>query len=119
MNLYETIGNLLAAFVVGMLAYLVPKVKSWLEAKTNKDTADWLMQLVTSFCRAAEQLYKAQDPDGTMRNQYVRTNLQALGIEITESVINMIESAVWEINTETKKAQIQDKALAAGDDQDE
>ena len=29
---------------------------------------------------------------------------RALGVEITEAVINMIEGAVWEINTENKKA---------------
>ena len=28
-NLYEITGNLLAAFVVGLLAYLTPKVKAW------------------------------------------------------------------------------------------
>ena len=43
----------------------------------------------------------------------VREQLSALGIEITEAVINMIEGAVWEINTETKKAQVQTKEIVS------
>ena len=54
------------------------------------------------------------DPTGEKRNQYVKQQLQEMGIEITSAVINMIESAVWEINTETKKAQVQDRAISAG-----
>ena len=93
-NIYEIIGNLLAAFVVGLLAYLAPKAKAWLVARIDKTTYDKLMMLVTSFARAAEQLYHD-------------TDLRRLDVEITDAVINMIEGAVWEINTETKKAQVQ------------
>lgn len=119
MSIYEIIGKLLAAFVVGLFTCLVPKLRTWLETRTEKDFTDRIMQIVTSFSRAAEQLFKEQDPDGTKRNQYVREQLESLGIEITESVINMIESAVWEINTETRKAQVQDKVLAIGGSQNE
>ena len=38
-NLYEIIGNLLAAFVVGLLAALVPKAKAWFEANTGEHSA--------------------------------------------------------------------------------
>lgn len=106
-NIYEIIGNLLAAFVVGLLAYLAPKAKAWLEARIDKTTYDKLMMLVTSFARAAEQLYHDTDPEGEKRKQFVLTQLRRLDVEITEAVINMIEGAVWEINTETKKAQVQ------------
>ncbi len=112
-NLYEIIGNLLAAFAVGLLAYLTPKVKEWLNAKTGKDHYDQLMQLVAAFARAAEQLYHDQDPAGTQRKQFVQDQLRALGVEVTEAVINMIEGAVWEINTENKKALVQTKELEA------
>ena len=112
-NLYEIIGNLLAAFVVGLLFYFKPKVAEWLEARTGKDHYDQLMQLVASFARAAEQLYHDQDPDGTKRQQFVQDQLRDLGVEITEAVINMIEGAVWEINTANRKALVQTKELGA------
>ncbi len=113
-NLYEIIGNLLAAFVVGLLAYLVPKVKAWLLANTDAATQQRIRLLVQSFARAAEQLYHDQDPTGTQRKQFVQDQLRALGVEVTEAVLNMIESAVWEINTENKKAQVQAKEIVSG-----
>ena len=36
-NIYEIIGKLLAAAFFALLAYLTPRVKEWLEARTNKD----------------------------------------------------------------------------------
>ena len=111
---YEVIGKLLAAACFALLAYLTPKVKEWLEARTGKDHYDQLMQMVQAFARAAEQLYHNTDPSGEARNRFVREQLAAMDVEITETVVNMIEGAVWEINTETKKAQVQAKALTSG-----
>jgi len=112
-HIFEIIGKLLAAFVVGLLAYFTPKVKEWLEARTGRDHYAQLIQLVRAFARAAEQLYHDADPSGAARNRFVQEQLAALGVELTEAVMNLIEGAVWEINTENKKAQVQDKALAA------
>ena len=112
-NLYEIIGKLLAAFVVGLLFYFRPKIAEWLEARTGKDHYEQLMRLVAAFARAAEQLYHDQDPSGEVRQKFVQEQLRALGVEITGAVINMIEGAVWEINTESKKALVQTKELEA------
>lgn len=116
MTIYEIIGSLLAAFAIGLLYRLAPKAKAWFEANTDKATQEKVLELVRSFARAAEQLYHDIDPDGSMRNTYVQKQLTALGIEITASVLNMIEAEVWAINTETLKAKVQQKALADGDD---
>ena len=113
-NIYEIIGKLLAAVFVALVAYLTPKAKAWLEANASRSTQERLQQLVRAFARAAEQLYHDTDPSGEARNRFVREQLTALGVEVTEAVLNMIEGAVWEINTENKKAQVQDKALASG-----
>ncbi len=112
-NLYEIIGKLLAAFVVGLLFYFRPKIAEWLEARTGKDHYEQLMRLVAAFVRAAEQLYHDQDHSGEIRQKFVQEQLRALGVEITGAVINMIEGAVWEINTESKKALVQTKELEA------
>lgn len=113
-SIYEIIGNLLAAFVVGLLAWLTPKARAWFEANTSKATQARVRQLIQAFARAAEQLYHDTDPGGEARNRFVREQLTALGIEITEAVLNMIEAEVWEINTETRKSQIPAKAFSAG-----
>lgn len=113
-NLYEITGNLLAAFVVGLLAYLAPKARAWFEANTNAATQENIRRLVQSFARAAEQLYHDQDPSGEVRQKFVQEQLRALGVEITEAVINMIEGAVWEINTENRKALVQTEGIVSG-----
>ena len=113
-NIYEIIGNLLAAIVVGLPAYVAPKAKAWFEVNASQATQERIQQMVTAFARAAEQMFHDIDPSGEQRSRFVQQQLSALGVEITSAVINMIESAVWEINTETKKAQVQAKALSAG-----
>ena len=112
-NIYEIIGNLLAVFVVGLLACLVPKARVWFETRITKDTQERIHQLVVSFTRAAEQLYHDTDPDGEKRRKFVMEQLRLLGVEVTEAVLNMIEGSVWEINTETKKAQVQTKEIVS------
>lgn len=114
MNIYEIVGILLAATFVVLLAYLTPKAKAWFEANADAATQEKIRMLVQSFARAAEQLYHAQDPDGNLRLKFVHQQLQALGVEITEAVLNMIEGAVWEINTENKKAMVQTKEIVSG-----
>jgi len=103
-NICEIAGKLLAAFIVGLLAYLTPKVRAWLEVNACQTTQEWVQQMVRAFAQAAEQLYHDTDPDGEGRNRFVREQLTAVGVEVTETVINMIEGAVWEINTETRQA---------------
>jgi len=112
-NIYEIIGKLLAAAMLALFAYLTPKAKAWFEASADASTQENIRRLVQSFARAAEQLYHDQDPTGTHRKQFVQDQLRALGVEVTEAVINMIEGAVWEINTENKKALVQTKELEA------
>lgn len=113
-NLYEIIGNLLAALVVGLLAALVPKARAWFEANADKAVQEKVQRMARAFAQAAEQLYRNNDPKGEIRKRFVQEQLRALGVEITEMTVNMIESAVWEINTENKKAMVQAKELAAG-----
>lgn len=115
-NLYEIIGNLLAAFVVGLLAYLAPMAKAWLLANTDAAAQKRILLLVRSFAKAAEQLYHDQDPDGDKRRQFVQEQLRELGVEVTEAVIKMIEGAVWEINTENRKALVQSAELISGEE---
>ena len=110
-QIFEIIGSLLGALVVGLLAYLVPKARAWLESNTDKATQERILAMVRSACRAAEQLLKAEDPTGEKRKQYVIEQLRLLGVEITEAVLSMIEGEVWGINTETKKAQVLPVAL--------
>ena len=37
-HIYEIIGNLLAVVALGLLAWVMPKVRAWLDAHTSKTT---------------------------------------------------------------------------------
>ncbi len=113
-NFYDIIGKLLAAVLVALLAYLTPTVRAWLTANASRNDQEKIGQLVRAFVRAAEQLMRDNDPTGDRRNQFVREQLTALGVELTEAVLNMIESEVWTVNTETKKAQVRRKESGDG-----
>ena len=112
-HIYEIFGNLLAALLVGLLATLIPKVRAWLTANADRAVQEKVQRLVRAFAQAAEQLYRNNDPQGEIRKRFVQEQLRALGVEITEMTVNMIESAVWEINTENKKAQVQVKEITS------
>lgn len=73
------------------------------------------------LCKDAGISLKATDSQLVLFDQIayekrppVQEQLRALGVEVTEAVINMIEGAVWEINTENKKALVQTKEIVSG-----
>lgn len=102
-QMISIIGKLIAAVFVGVVTYLAPKVKAWLESHMSKTDQEKLKLLITSFAEAAEQLLHDNDPDGRKRMEYVQNQLNAMGICITAEIISMIEGAVWEINNQNRK----------------
>lgn len=108
------IGKLIAAVFVGVVTYLAPKIKKWLETHASKTDQEHIKILVTSFAEAAEQLLHDDDPDGTKRMNYVKNQLTALGIGITADVVSMIEGAVWEINNQNKKNPVSAEVISNG-----
>lgn len=94
-QILEIVGKLLAAIVVGLVGYLTPQFNKWLEEKTSRETTENVMLMVRAFVRAADQMFKAEDPDGSIRNAYVKDQLKALGVAITAEVNAYIESEVF------------------------
>lgn len=102
-QIISIIGKLIAAVLVGVITYLTPKIKTWLEAHASKSDQEKIKLLITSFAEAAEQLLHDDDPDGSKRMDYVKNQLTAMGIGLTSEMISMIEGAVWEINNQNRK----------------
>lgn len=102
-QIISIIGKLIAAIFVGVITYLTPKIKVWLETHASKTDQEKLKLLITSFAEAAEQLLHDNDEDGSLRMNYVKKQLSNMGIVITEDVVSMIEGAVWEINNQNRK----------------
>jgi len=93
----SVIGRLLGAAAVIVAAYLTPKVKLWLECKAGTEATNGIILMVRELVKAADQLYKTEDPTGEIRNAYVKEQLKALGIEITNEVDAHIEAAVFDL----------------------
>ena len=98
MEILEIIARILGALLACGVIYFIPKINTYLNEKLGEEKAAKLKRLVIELVRAAEQLYKEEDPDGTIRKKYVEEQLKALGYEITEYINGLIESEVFVLN---------------------
>ena len=103
MDILEIAVQLLAAAAAALLAWAVPKLRAWLTARAGREAAEEVLALAGIFAQAAEQLLKEEDPTGEKRMRYVTERLEELGVEVTEAVVAMVESAVWSINAASRK----------------
>ena len=91
----------LAGSLVGVcLVYLVGVASNYLKAKLNAREQAALEDFVTALVKSAEQMLKEEDPDGSIRLDYVQTLLIEAGYDLTDAVRAVIESKVYEINSE-------------------
>ena len=103
-EILDIVVRLLAALFVGIVAYLAPKISSFIKINGEALESQEFRNIVLCFVQAADQLLKDDDPTGEKRKQYVIENLEALGYEITDTVITMIEGSVWQVNNATVEA---------------
>lgn len=103
-HVLEILMELLAFGVLALVGWGVPKICEWLNIKNSDAVTEEVRKLIGIFVNAAEQLLKQEDPTGEKRKQYVIEHLQALGYEITDVMLAMIENKVFELNLETKKS---------------
>ena len=96
--IFDAIGKLLAAAAVSAIIYLTPKVNAWLVERIGLEKTKRLFEQINKFVEAADQLYKADDPTGDIRNNYVKGQLAKLNIVITDEINSYIEGLVFEIN---------------------
>lgn len=90
----KVVATLLALGLGWVGKYLV----NWLKSKLSEKNAEKLDLFVAELVAAAEQMYKKDDPDGTIRLLYVEKMLAQAGYEITDAVRALIESKVFDIN---------------------
>ena len=79
--------------IVVVTRYLVPYLKARLTAAEQEG----LIQLIENLVQAAEQLFTAEK-SGEQKKEYVVSALAGKGIEITEPINAMIESAVYNLD---------------------
>lgn len=105
-EILDIVAKLLGGVVAILIAWITPKLREWLMARTDEATANQMISLISVFAQAAEQLLHDDDPTGEKRMMYVITELENLGYKVTDTVIAMIEGAVWQINTDNKAVSV-------------
>lgn len=105
----EDIINIVIKIAATLLAFGAAWLGRYLVSflKTNLDEKQTVIldQFIADLVAAAEQMYKQDDPYGSIRLDYVQTMLVEAGYEITEAIQAMIESKVFSINLATKGAE--------------
>lgn len=101
-EILDIVAKLLGGVVAILIAWITPKLREWLMARTDEATTNEILALVVTFAQAAEQLLHDDDPTGEKRKAYVIEQLEKLGVKVTDAVLAMIEGAVWQINTDNK-----------------
>ena len=106
----ETIMDIIIKIVATLFAlgagYVGKLLVGWLKGKLNEQQAEKLDLFVAELCMAAEQMYKINDTDGSIRLRYVESMLVRAGYEITDAVRAMIESKVFTINLASKGGEV-------------
>lgn len=101
-EILQIIGTILGALVVGLLARIIPYVKTWLSANADNAKLNALLEIIQALVKSAEQLYHDEDKDGSKRFSYVCERLEKLGYAITDKIVAYIEGAVLDVNLEKK-----------------
>ena len=97
-DILDIIIKVVAALLALGAGWLGRYLLTWLKTKLNDKQAEKLDLFVAELVSAAEQMYKKDDPDGTVRLNYVQQMLVEAGYEITDAIKALIESKVFSIN---------------------
>lgn len=105
-NILDIIIRIAATLLALGAGYLGKLLVGWIKSKLSAHDAAKLDLFIDELCKAAEQMYKTDDPDGTIRLRYVESMLTQAGYEITDAVRAMIESKVFTINLANKGGEV-------------
>lgn len=97
-ELMNIILKILAVLLGAGLGYLGKLAVNFMKTKLDALQAAKLDNLVADLVAAAEQLYYHCDDTGSIRRDYVTDQLVDLGYEVTDTIYNLLESKVFEIN---------------------
>lgn len=101
MELNDVLYVVFALVIVIITRYLVPYLKVKLEAAGQES----LVQLIEDLVEAAEQIFNGMKM-GETKKEYVVDALHEKGIEMTENVNAIIESAVYRLNNKKEEVDV-------------
>ena len=85
-------------------AILTAVVIPYIRSKTTKQQRDNIYTVIQSAVWAADQMFKASDPSGGIRNTWVMNTLKEMNLDISrEDLVRLVEEAVQELNLAQKE----------------
>lgn len=110
-EIMPAILQLLATIILGLIGWMVPKVKKYFDDKGISQKLEQYDYLAEIAVRAVEQIY--QNEDGTTKKQktkeFIVGSMDNLGLDITPQQLDMfIESAVKRVKDEWTEVEIID-----------
>lgn len=96
-SVFKTAAILLMADIIYIGKKVGPLAVAWFKSKLSIDQEQKLDKLVYELTAAADQMYKADDPEGTIRYEYVMEALEDAGYKITNAIIAKVESYVFHL----------------------
>ena len=97
-QILDIIIRLAALLFIYFGCIVCDKLKHLIAQKLTAEEMAALNSFIGHLTKAAEQLFKAEDDDGSMRLEYVQGMLIEAGYDLTDEVRAMIEAHVFEIN---------------------
>ena len=94
-NIMDIILRVAGTLAACGLAYLAKVAASEIRAFVEKYN---LEKYVASLVSAAEQTLKEMDDNGSLRREWVQGMLIEAGYDLTEAVMALVESKVYELN---------------------
>jgi hypothetical protein len=107
-ELIDIVIKIVATLLALGLGWLVKRLSAWIKTKLDEKEVEMLERFVSELVAAAEQMFKAEDPDGSVRLHYVESMLVQAGYDVTAAVTALIESKVFDINLAKKEVGIED-----------
>lgn len=85
-------------------AILTAVVIPYIRSKTTKQQRENIYTIIQSAVWAADQMFKASDPSGGIRNTWVMNTLKEMNLEISrKDLVRLVEEAVQELNLAQKE----------------
>lgn len=85
-------------------AILTAVVIPYIRSKTTKQQRENIYTIIQSAVWAADQMFKASDPSGGIRNTWVMNTLKEMNLDISrKDLVRLVEEAVQELNLAQKE----------------
>lgn len=98
----ESLGHIFGIIAALSVLVIFNKAGEYFTSRTSRTQQKLIAHFIDAFVKSADQLYHDADENGSIRMEYVRDHLEAIGININNEIESLVEAAVWNVNQSAK-----------------